>query len=160
MLREIDPNLIPGGLLDGALAIVRRLREAGYEAFLAGGAVRDLLLGRPVSDVDIATSAPPDRVEALFPKTIPVGKQFGVIIVIERGHQYEVATFRTDQVYVDGRRPTSVSFSNPKEDALRRDFTVNALFLDPTRTGFGLCRRVRRPRTPADQNGRRSGRAV
>ncbi len=131
MLREIDPNLIPGGLLDGALAIVRRLHEAGYEAVLAGGVVRDLLLRRPVSDVDIATSAPPDRVESLFPKTIPVGKQFGVIIVVSGGHQYEVATFRIDEGYMDGRRPTSVSFANPEEDAGRRDFTVNALFFDP-----------------------------
>jgi len=131
MLRKIDPNLMPPALSDGALTIVRRLRDAGFEAFLAGGAVRDLLLGRRVSDVDIATSAPPAKVESLFPKTIPVGKQFGVIVVIVGEHQYEVATFRTDQGYVDGRHPISVAFSNPKEDALRRDFTVNALFLDP-----------------------------
>ncbi|GEM_PF-122740 len=131
MLREIDPHLIPGGLLDGALAIVRRLREAGYEALFAGGAVRDLLLGRVVSDIDIATSAPPDRIESLFERTIPVGKQFGVIVVVLQAHQYEVATFRTDSGYADGRRPTAVAFSDAKEDALRRDFTVNALFLEP-----------------------------
>ncbi len=131
MLREIDPNLIPAGLLDGALAVVRRLRDAGHEALFAGGAVRDLLLGRAVSDIDIATSAPPDEIESLFERTVPVGKQFGVIVVVLGEHHYEVATFRTDYGYSDGRRPIGVAFSDAKQDALRRDFTVNALFLDP-----------------------------
>lgn len=111
--------------------MVRRLRDAGFEAFWAGGCVRDALLGREPSDYDIATDATPDQVEAVFPRTIPVGKQFGVILVIEGGHQFQVATFRAESDYKDGRRPEQVRFSHAREDALRRDFTVNGLFYDP-----------------------------
>lgn len=115
-----------------ALRVVRTLRDQGHEALLAGGCVRDILLGRDPKDFDVATSASPDEVEALFPQTVPVGKQFGVVHVVERpGVSVEVATFRYDGPYLDGRHPSSVRFTGPEEDAARRDFTVNALFYDP-----------------------------
>lgn len=114
-----------------ATDIVRRLRAAGHEAYFAGGCVRDQLLGRPPLDFDVATSATPDVVRALFRHTVAVGEQFGVILVIENGNRYEVATFRSDEAYLDGRRPSRVHFGSAREDALRRDFTLNALFLDP-----------------------------
>ena len=114
-----------------ATDIVRSLRRAGFEAFWAGGCVRDALLGREPHDYDVATSATPDEIEALFPHTIPVGKQFGVIIVLADGEQFQVATFRAEADYTDGRRPGTVRFSHAREDAVRRDFTVNALFYDP-----------------------------
>ena len=114
-----------------ATQIVRRLRHAGFEAFWAGGCVRDALLGREPHDYDVATNATPDQIEALFPHTVPVGKQFGVIVVLEGGHQFQVATFRAEEDYQDGRRPGTVRFSHAREDAIRRDFTVNALFYDP-----------------------------
>jgi poly(A) polymerase len=110
---------------------VRRLRAAGHEAYLAGGCVRDRLLGREPQDYDVATSAPPEAVQGLFPRTIPVGAQFGVILVVERGARFEVATFRSDDAYVDGRRPSAVHFGSAQDDACRRDFTINALFEDP-----------------------------
>ena len=114
-----------------ATSIVRRLRDAGFEAYWAGGCVRDALLGREPSDYDVATNATPDQIEALFPKTIPVGKQFGVILVVESGHEFQVATFRAESNYQDGRRPEQVRFSHAREDAIRRDFTANGLFFDP-----------------------------
>ena len=114
-----------------AAGIVRRLRDAGHEAYFAGGCVRDQLLGREPLDYDVATSAPPEAVQALFPRTVAVGAQFGVILVLERGVPFEVATFRADDAYVDGRRPTSVRFTTAEEDARRRDFTINALLFDP-----------------------------
>lgn len=122
-----------------ACAVIRRLRGAGHEAWLVGGCVRDELLGRSPKEFDVATSAPPDDVEALFPRTVPVGKSFGVIRVLDsvphRGAVAEVvtevATFRADDAYVDGRRPTGVRFTTAREDAERRDFTVNGLFMDP-----------------------------
>lgn len=114
-----------------AEGVVRVLRADGHEALFAGGCVRDTLLGRPVREIDIATSARPERVEALFPKTVAVGKAFGVILVLEGPHRFEVATFRSDGRYLDGRRPESVTFSGAREDALRRDFTINGMFLDP-----------------------------
>lgn len=114
------------------LKILRTLRENGHEAFLVGGGVRDLLLGREPKDWDIATNALPDRIESLFPKTIPLGKAFGIIVVVpDDGDPVEVATYRADSPYADGRRPESVAFTDAREDALRRDFTINALFLDP-----------------------------
>lgn len=115
---------------DAAESITEQLKSAGFQALLAGGCVRDGLLGRRPNDIDVATSATPEQVEALFAKTIAVGKQFGVIRVIESGCEIEVATFRKDGLYVDGRRPETVEFSSPEEDAQRRDFTVNALFYD------------------------------
>ncbi len=126
MLQDVDPQL-----LGGALRVVSGLREAGHTAYFAGGAVRDLLLKRPISDIDIATSAPPEVVEAVFPHTIPVGRQFGVIVVVFDVRRYEVATFRRESGYVDGRHPSRIVFSDAREDALRRDFTINALFLEP-----------------------------
>ncbi|HEX4350998.1 MAG TPA: CCA tRNA nucleotidyltransferase [Verrucomicrobiae bacterium] len=114
-----------------AKQIVERLQAAGFAAFWVGGCVRDFLLGREPQDFDIATDAWPAQVEKLFHKTIPVGKQFGVIIVLEQGHQFQVATFRAEAEYRDGRRPEKVVFANAEADALRRDFTVNGLFYDP-----------------------------
>jgi poly(A) polymerase len=118
-------------LRSSAEGIVHRLRAAGFEAVFAGGCVRDRLLGLEPSDYDIATSAHPEQVEALFERTIPVGKQFGIVIVVVDGANFEVATFREDGPYVDGRRPASVHFSDARSDALRRDFTINAMFEDP-----------------------------
>ncbi|SDT89838.1 poly(A) polymerase [Verrucomicrobium sp. GAS474] len=113
-------------------AVVGRLQQAGHIAYFAGGCVRDRLLGRVPHDYDVATDAPPEKVQSLFPRTTGlVGKAFGVICVLERGCQVEVATFRQDLDYVDGRRPTGVRFVTAEEDAQRRDFTVNGLFCDP-----------------------------
>jgi len=114
-----------------ATRIVQRLRDAGFTAYWAGGCVRDRLMGRAPKDIDIATNAPPDAIPPLFEKTVAIGKSFGVIGVVMDKHLYEVATFRRDAAYEDGRRPTSVTFTDAKEDAQRRDFTVNALFYDP-----------------------------
>ncbi len=107
------------------------LREAGHVVYFAGGAVRDQLLGKDPKDYDLATSARPDEVQALFKKSDAVGEHFGVIIVKGEGEMIEVATFRTDGSYTDGRRPESVEFSSPEKDAQRRDFTINGLFQDP-----------------------------
>ncbi len=112
--------------------IVERLHQAGHGAFWVGGCVRDFLLGREPQDFDIATDARPEQVEKLFAKTIPVGKKFGVMIVVENEHQFQVATFRAEAEYEDGRRPAKVVFANAEADASRRDFTVNGLFYDPT----------------------------
>jgi len=114
-----------------AIEIVRRLQAAGFEAFWVGGCVRDVLLGREPSDYDIATNARPEQSERLFPKIIPVGKQFGVLLVVEGGHEFQIATFRAEADYKDGRRPETVRFADAREDAIRRDFTVNGLFFDP-----------------------------
>ncbi|MDD3276702.1 MAG: CCA tRNA nucleotidyltransferase [Kiritimatiellales bacterium] len=114
-----------------ALKILTQIRMAGFTAFFAGGSVRDRLLGRAAKDYDIATSARPEQIEALFPKTVAVGKAFGVIVVVEDGTETEVATFRTDGGYQDGRRPDSVEFCGAEEDAKRRDFTINGMFYDP-----------------------------
>ena len=114
-----------------AMWVIRRLRRAGFEALLAGGCVRDLLLGARPVDYDVATGATPAQVRRLFHRVLLVGAQFGVAMVIHEGRRVEVATFRTDVSYSDGRRPDHVRFSNPKEDALRRDFTVNGMFYDP-----------------------------
>lgn len=118
-------------LSDGARTVVRRLTEAGFTALWVGGCVRDLIMGRVPKDFDIATSALPEKVERLFPGAMTVGKAFGVALVKVQEHTYEVATFRKDQAYHDGRHPESVEFTDEQTDAQRRDFTVNALFLDP-----------------------------
>jgi len=118
-------------LRDTATGIARRLQKAGFQAFWVGGCVRDFLLGREPDDYDIATSALPEQVERLFERTIPVGQKFGVMIVVEGGRQFQVATFRAEADYQDGRRPEQVSFGDAVADARRRDFTVNGLFLDP-----------------------------
>ena len=114
-----------------ALKIVARLQQAGFAAFWVGGCVRDFLLGREPQDFDIATDARPEQVEELFRKTIPVGRKFGVVVVVEDGQQFQVATFRAEADYQDGRRPETVVFANAEADAMRRDFTVNGLFYDP-----------------------------
>ncbi|MBI5821093.1 MAG: CCA tRNA nucleotidyltransferase [Verrucomicrobia bacterium] len=114
-----------------ALDIVRTLRAAGHTALFAGGCVRDMLRAVPPHDYDVVTSARPEQVRALFRKTFEVGAQFGVVLVVLEGVSFEVATFRSDDAYEDGRRPVSVTFSTPEADAQRRDFTMNGLFYDP-----------------------------
>lgn len=116
---------------EAALAVAKRLQDAGFVAYFAGGCVRDRLMGCEPKDYDIATSARPQDVLTLFPKSNEVGAHFGVILVKHAGHPIEVATFRTDGSYKDGRRPESVEFSSPAEDAKRRDFTINGLFENP-----------------------------
>lgn len=119
-----------------SIDVVRRLRQGGFEAYWAGGCVRDQLMGREPHDFDVATDARPEQVQKLFPRTIAVGAAFGVIEVIgprvDGDHlKVQVATFRTDNSYSDGRRPDSVSFCSSRQDALRRDFTINGMFFDP-----------------------------
>lgn len=118
-------------LRDTAGQMVERLQAAGFAAFWVGGCVRDFLLGREPQDFDIATDAKPDQVEKLFAKTIPVGRKFGVVVVIENGWQFQVAAFRAEAEYRDGRHPEKVVFANAEADAWRRDFTVNGMFYDP-----------------------------
>lgn len=114
-----------------ALRICQTLQSRGRVAWFAGGCVRDGLLGRSAKDIDIVTDAAPDEVQSLFPKTLAIGKQFGIIVVVMDEKNFDVATFRSDGAYVDGRHPSEVHFSSPKEDAERRDFTINAMFYDP-----------------------------
>lgn len=111
--------------------IVETLAKAGFVAYYAGGWVRDFLLNHPSDDIDIATNAPPETIQALFPRTVPIGIAFGIILVVIDHRQYEVATFRQDLDYHDGRRPSRIAFSNAAEDAKRRDFTINGMFYDP-----------------------------
>jgi len=111
--------------------IVRRLQRAGFAAFWVGGCVRDFLLGREPQDYDIATNARPEQIEKLFKRTLAVGRKFGVMIVVEGKQHFQVATFRAEAEYRDGRRPEKVVFSSAEADAQRRDFTVNGLFFDP-----------------------------
>ncbi|MBN1943208.1 MAG: CCA tRNA nucleotidyltransferase [Phycisphaerae bacterium] len=119
-----------------AVWVVRRLRAAGYQALLAGGCVRDMLLGVRPDDYDVATNAEPPQVHKLFRRSLMVGAKFGVVVVLHRDRRHvdrmiEVATFRRDSTYTDGRRPDAVRFSSPQEDAARRDFTINGMFFDP-----------------------------
>jgi poly(A) polymerase len=123
-------------MLSAVIPIIQKLRSAGHEALLAGGCVRDHLLGREPKDYDVATNATPQQVIALFPGALTVGAHFGVVIVRQGSEQIEVATFRTDGSYKDGRHPESVTFSTAEEDAQRRDFTVNGLFRDPISGGI------------------------
>jgi tRNA nucleotidyltransferase/poly(A) polymerase len=124
-----NPAMTPREL---AWKICRALRASGHQAYLVGGCVRDLLLGREASDYDVATDALPDRVQQLFPDSLNVGARFGVILVGEDGAQVEVATFRSDLGYSDGRHPDRVVYSgSPEEDVQRRDFTINGLMMDP-----------------------------
>lgn len=115
----------------GACRVVGTLRKRGFDAYVVGGAVRDLLMGIRPCEYDIATSATPDEVMQAFKRTIPVGVRYGVVRVRFRGREYEVATYRVDLGYSDGRRPDKVRFSDLREDVLRRDFTMNGLALDP-----------------------------
>lgn len=114
-----------------AVDIVTKLVQEGHTAYFAGGWVRDFLMGHPSDDIDIATSATPQQILDLFPRTILVGLQFGVVIVSVDGHQYEVATFRKDINYTNGRKPEKIELSTAAEDAKRRDFTINGMFYDP-----------------------------
>lgn len=114
-----------------ARQIVETLAAAGFVAYYAGGWVRDLILNHPSDDIDIATNAPPETIQQLFSHTVPVGIAFGIVVVILNGRQYEVATFRQDLDYKDGRRPTKIAFTTAVEDAKRRDFTINGMFYDP-----------------------------
>lgn len=117
--------------LPHATNIVRKLTNAGYIAYFAGGWVRDYVMDHPSSDIDIATNAPPEVILDLFPRTLLVGLAFGVIIVLSNGHQFEVSTFRRDLEYKDGRKPEKIELATPEEDAMRRDFTINGMFYDP-----------------------------
>lgn len=114
-----------------AIKIIRRLHSKGFQALLAGGCVRDMLLRRPATDYDIATNAVPEDVIRLFRHTLKVGAKFGVVIVLLEVKQVEVATFRTETGYADGRHPAKVKFATAAEDASRRDFTINGMFYDP-----------------------------
>ncbi len=123
---------IPEEWRDPALLIASRLAAAGHRAWIVGGCVRDLLLERPLKDVDLVSAALPDEVEALFEHTLAVGKAFGIVVVVLEGRELEVATFRRERGYSDRRRPDEIEFADsPEVDAERRDFTCNALFLDP-----------------------------
>jgi len=124
-------NRPSGSAWDAAIDTIRRLRANGHVALLAGGCVRDMLLGQTPKDYDVATDATPQRVDELFPRSRMVGAKFGVVLVRRRRHDIEVATFRSDGVYSDGRRPDDVRFGTDLEDAKRRDFTINGLFYDP-----------------------------
>lgn len=117
--------------LHSAVTVVKKLVDAGHIAYFAGGWVRDFLLKHPSDDIDIATSASVEQIQSLFLKTIPVGVAFGIVIVVEEGYHFEVATFRKERDYLDGRRPTSIEPATPQEDAQRRDFTINGMFWDP-----------------------------
>ena len=129
------PTLVAEEQRRFAVEVVHRLREAGFEAYWAGGCVRDQLLGREPKDYDVATNARPDEVRTLFGRrrTLAIGAAFGVIAVVgpKVAGTVEVTTFRRDAAYSDGRHPDSVAFSSAEEDASRRDFTVNGLFYDP-----------------------------
>lgn len=126
-IRTERPILLPPEVRE----VIQALDDEGYVAYVVGGCVRDFLLGRTLKDYDLATNATPDEVCALFPDAITVGKAFGVVKVAREGRLIEIATFRRDLEYKDARHPTGVEFSGPVEDALRRDFTINALFFDP-----------------------------
>ncbi|MEK7171405.1 MAG: CCA tRNA nucleotidyltransferase [Patescibacteria group bacterium] len=114
-----------------SIEIIKILRAAGFTAYWAGGCVRDMLLGITPKDFDIATSARPDDLKKLFKKIHPIGEKYGVVVAEHGGHHFEIATFRSDSGYSDGRRPDAVLFTNAEQDARRRDFTINALFYDP-----------------------------
>src|SRR5881397_891788 len=121
----------PSPMENAARRVAAHLREHGHRAYFAGGCVRDMVRGLTPKDYDIATDARPESVQALFPRTYAVGAHFGVIIVLEDGFQFELATFRSDDAYIDGRHPSAVHFSSPEADAKRRDFTINGMFYDP-----------------------------
>lgn len=117
--------------LEVAKKVLSRLRNAGYQAYFVGGCVRDMLMGKPIQDIDIATNASPTIVSTIFPNTLALGAAFGIIVVKEDGRLFEVASFRSDGNYEDGRHPQHVVFSSMKEDVLRRDFTINGMYYDP-----------------------------
>src|SRR5216684_4471765 len=116
-----------------AREICARLRDHGHVAYFAGGCVRDMVRGLTPKDCDVATDAPPEVVQRIFKHTYAVGAKFGVVVVVENGTNFEVATFRSDDAYIDGRRPSAVHFASPEQDARRRDFTINGMFFDPAK---------------------------
>ena len=121
---------------DRAAAVVRRLREHGFQAYFVGGCVRDLVLNRQPDDYDVATSAQPAEVLRLFPGSLEVGMQFGVVLVVEDSQEIAVATFRSDERYLDGRHPQGVVYTlDARQDVARRDFTINGLLYDPLSPG-------------------------
>ncbi|MFL6560850.1 MAG: CCA tRNA nucleotidyltransferase, partial [Bacillus sp. (in: firmicutes)] len=123
----IDPFL-------AASPVLKKLEDAGFEAYFVGGSVRDFLLKREINDVDIATSATPDEVKRIFPKTVDIGIEHGTVLVLVNNGGYEITTFRTESDYRDYRRPKEVTFiRNLKEDLQRRDFTMNAIAMDRNR---------------------------
>lgn len=121
-----DTNIYPK-----AVDIINKLRQNGHQAFFVGGCVRDVLLGIKPTEIDITSSATPEQIQSLFEKVYVVGARFGVCVIMIDNTKFEVSTFRKDSDYKDGRHPDYVTYSDPKEDALRRDFTINALFWDP-----------------------------
>ncbi len=130
-LRKRFPDIFDDDMKTKAIRIIQVLKSHNHQAVFAGGFVRDMIMNLDSYDIDIATDATPDQVESYFKNTIPVGKKFGIVKVLIDGTEFEVATFRNDGIYLDGRRPESVSFSSIEEDAKRRDFTINSLFYDP-----------------------------
>lgn len=128
---KAEPDSRKELLKETAIDIVKRLREKGFNALFAGGCVRDMLMGYLPEDYDIATNARPDNIINIFKRTVPVGVHYGVVLVIENGFEFEVATFRSDGKYSDGRHPDTVTFCDARGDALRRDFTINGMFYDP-----------------------------
>ncbi|MBI3611100.1 MAG: CCA tRNA nucleotidyltransferase [Nitrospirae bacterium] len=159
-------------LSNQAVEIVKVLRGAGFRAYWAGGCVRDLVMGHEPQDYDVATDARPDQVMKLFPKTVPVGVSFGVVKVLADESEFEVATFRSDGRYLDGRHPVEVHYSSDREDAARRDFTINGMFYDPVKREIidyvegrrdikaGIIRAIGNPRERFEEDKLRLMRAV
>ena len=131
MSNKIVLNSHKNQLKETAIGIVKRLKEKGFSALFAGGCVRDMLMGIVPEDYDIATDAQPDDIINIFKRTVPIGLHFGVVLVMENDFEFEVATFRSDGTYSDGRHPDTVTFCDARGDALRRDFTINGMFYDP-----------------------------
>ncbi len=131
MIDKTEPGSRNNLLKETAIGVVRHLKEKGFTALFAGGCVRDMLMGIVPEDYDIATDARPDDIIDMFRRTVPVGVQYGVVLVMEKEFEFEVATFRSDGTYSDGRHPDSVTFCDARGDALRRDFTINGMFYDP-----------------------------
>jgi tRNA nucleotidyltransferase/poly(A) polymerase len=131
MINKTDQGSNENLLKETAIGVVRRLKEKGFTALFAGGCVRDMLMGIVPEDYDIATDARPDDIINIFRRTVPVGVNYGVVIVMEKDFEFEVATFRSDGAYSDGRHPDTVTFCDARGDALRRDFTINGMFYDP-----------------------------
>ncbi len=131
MNNKVDLDSRKDLLKVAAIGIVKRLRKNGFSALFAGGCVRDMLMGCIPEDYDIATDARPDDIINIFKRTVPIGIHFGVVLVMENDFEFEVATFRSDGTYSDGRHPDTVTFCDARGDALRRDFTINGMFYDP-----------------------------
>ena len=131
MSNKIELSSHKNLLRETAIGIVKRLKEKGFSALFAGGCVRDMLMGSIPVDYDIATNARPDDIINIFKRTVPIGIHFGVVLVMESDFEFEVATFRSDGTYSDGRHPDTVTFCDARGDALRRDFTINGMFYDP-----------------------------